>query len=195
MSNPHTGEIRQAQLFVAVLGASNYTFAVATGAQTAADWINAHIQALTYIAGCPELIVCDNARALIANPDRYEPQVGRLYAEFAAHYGCAVLPARPYKPQDKGKVEVGVQIAEHWILARLRHQRFFSLYELNRAISSLPAELNARPFKKLPGNRIQAFETIDRPALRPLPAQPFELARWKKARVSINYHIDVDRYY
>ncbi|WP_045366611.1 IS21 family transposase [Mycoavidus cysteinexigens] len=195
VSNPHTGEIRQAQLFVAVLGASNYTFAIATGTQTAADWINAHIQALIYIGGCPELIVCDNARALIAHPDRYEPQVGRLYAEFAAHYGCAVLPARPYKPQDKGKVEVGVQIAERWILARLRNRRFFSLPELNHAIATLLIDLNARPFKKLPGNRIQAFEAIDRPVLRPLPLQPFELAHWKKARVSIDYHIEVDRHY
>ncbi|WP_185181243.1 IS21 family transposase [Mycoavidus sp. B2-EB] len=195
VSNPHTGEISQAQLFVAVLGASNYTFAVATGSQTAADWINAHIQALTYIGGCPELIVCDNARALIAHPDWYEPQVEHLYAEFAAHYGCAVLPARPYKPQDKGKVEVGVQIAERWILARLRHRRFFSLSELNHAIATLLIDLNARPFKKLPGNRIQAFEAIDHPVLRPLPLQPFELAHWKKASVSIDYHIEVDHHY
>ncbi len=195
VANLHTGETRQAQLFVAVLGASNYTFARATAGQTSADWIEAHIQALAYIGGSPEVIVCDNPRALIANPDRYEPQVGRLYAEFAAHYSCAVLPARPYKPQDKGKVEVGVQIAERWILARLRNRSFFSLSELNHAIATLLIDLNTRPFKKLPGNRIQAFEAIDRPVLRPLPAQPFELARWKKARVSIDYHIDVDRHY
>jgi transposase len=191
----HTGEIRQAQLFVAVLGASNYTFATATATQTTADWISAHVLALTYFGGCPELIVPDNARALIANPDRYEPHLGRVYAEFAPHYGCAVLPARPYKPQDKPKVEVGVQIAERWILARLRNRRFFSLAELNQAIAPLLADLNARPFKKLPGNRNSAFAAIDRPVLSPLPAQPFELARWKKARVSIDYHVDVDRHY
>lgn len=191
----HTGEIWQAQLFVAVLGASNYTFAMATATQTTADWIGAHNAALAYLGGCPELIVPDNARALIANPDRYEPRLGRAYAEFAAHYGCAVLPARPRKPQDKPKVEVGVQIAERWILARLRHRRFFSLAELNGAIAGLLADLNARPFKKLPGNRDSAFAAIDKPALRPLPAQPFEVAGWKKARVSIDYHVEVERHY
>ena len=190
-----TGEIKPAQLFVAVLGASNYTFATATPAQTTADWLEAHNRALTYLGGVPEIIVPDNARALIANPDRYEPQLGRAYAEFAAHVGCAVIPARPYKPQDKGKVEVGVQIAERWIIARLRNRRFFSLAELNEAIAMLLTDLNARPFKKLPGNRLSAFEAIDRPALRPLPAQPFEMARWKKARVSIDYHVDIDRHY
>lgn len=193
--DPATGEIRQAQLFVAVLGASNYTFATATAGQTTADWIDAHVQALRYIGGSPEMIVPDNARALIADPDRYEPGTGRAYAEFAAHYGCAVLPARPGHPRDKSKVEVGVQIAERWILARLRHQRLFSLAEVNRAIAALLADLNARPFKKLPGCRASTFEAIDLPALAPLPAQPFELARWKKARVSIDYHIEVDRHY
>lgn len=167
--DPATGEIRQAQLFVAVLGASNYTFVTATAGQTTADWIDAHVQALRYIGGSPQMIVPDNARALIADPDRYEPGTGRAYAEFAAHYGCAVLPARPGHPRDKSKVEVGVQIAERWILARLRHQRLFSLAEVNRAIAALLADLNARPFKKLPG--------------------------WKKARVSIDYHIEVDRHY
>lgn len=190
-----TGEISQAQLFVAVLGASNYTFVTATAGQTTADWIDGHVQALQYIGGSPVMIVPDNARALIADPDRYEPGAGRVYAEFAAHYGCAILPARPAHPRDKPKVEVGVQIAERWILARLRNRRFFSLVELNRAIATLLADLNARPFKKLPGCRNSAFEAIDRPALAPLPAQPFELARWKKARVSIDYHVDVDRHY
>lgn len=193
--DPATGEIRQAQLFVAVLGASNYTFATATAGQTTADWIDAYVQALHYIGGSPKIIVPDNARALIADPDRYEPSTGRAYAEFAAHYGCAVPPARPGHPRDKSKAEVGVQIAERWILARLRHQRLFSLAEVNRAIAALLADLNARPFKKLPGCRTSAFEAIDHPALTPLPAQPFELARWKKARVSIDYHIEVDRHY
>lgn len=190
-----TGEVHHAQLFVAVLGASNYTFAMATAGQTSADWIAAHVEALSYLGGAPAMIVPDNARALIADPDRYEPKTGRAYAEFAAHYGCAVLPARPGHPRDKPKVEVGVQIAERWILARLRHHRFFSLDEANRAIAALLVELNARPFKKLPGSRITAFEALDRPALKALPAQPFELARWKKARVSIDYHIEVERHY
>lgn len=195
ITDAQTGEIRQAQLFVAVLGASNYTFALATAGQTSTDWINAHVQALTYLGGVPAMIVPDNARALIADPDRYEPRTGRAYAEFAAHYGCAVLPARPAHPRDKAKVEVGVQIVERWILARLRNQRFFNLQEANRAIAALLVELNARPFKKLPGSRITAFEALDRPALKALPAQPFELAHWKKARVSIDYHIEVERHY
>ena len=195
ITDASTGEIRPAQLFVAVLGASNYTFAMATAGQTSADWIHAHVQALAFLGGAPAMIVPDNARALIADPDRYEPKAGRAYAEFAAHYGCAVLPARPGHPRDKSKVEVGVQIAERWILARLRNRRFFSLDEANRAIAALVLELNARPFKKLPGSRVTTFKALDQPALMALPAQPFELARWKKARVSIDYHIEVDRHY
>lgn len=193
--DPATGEICRAQIFVAVLGASNYTYACATAAQTQADWLGALGRALAFIGGVPELIVPDNPRAMIGEANRYEPEPQRVVAEFAAHYGTAVLPARPYRPQDKAKVEVGVQIVQRWILARLRHRCFFSLAELNAAIADLVEDLNGRPFKKLPGCRRDAFESIDRPALRPLPAIPFQYAQWKKARANIDYHVEVDGHY
>jgi transposase len=184
-----TGEIRPAQVFVAVLGASNLTYACATPRQTAADWVGSIIKTLEFIGGVPRLLVPDQPRALIANPDAYEPVTARLLQELGEHYDVAVLPARPGRPQDKAKVEVGVQIVERWILARLRHRRFFSLEELNQAIARLLDELNARPFKKLPGCRRSAFEALDVPALKPLPAQPMVLAQFKPARVNIDYHV------
>ncbi len=191
-----TGEIRQrAQIFVAVLGASNYTFACATARQTLEDWTGALVLALEFIGGAPRLVVPDQTRALIARPDRYEPESNRSVEEFATHYGTVVLPARPAHPRDKPKVEVGVQIVERWILARLRNRRFFSLGELNAAIAGLLTELNERPFKKLPGCRQSAFDELDRPALRPLPAARFELGHWKRARVNIDYHVEFDGHF
>lgn len=190
-----TGEITKAQIFVAVLGASNYTFALATSTQKTQDWLLGHRKAFEYFGGVTQVVVPDNPKSLIANPDRYEPQVGRSYAEFAAHYGCAVIPARPRKPQDKGKVEVAVQVVERWILARLRHQQFFSLGDLNKAIADLLEELNTHPFKKLSGNRKSAFEAIDRSALKPLPTKLFEMCSWKKARVGIDYHVELEHHY
>ena len=190
-----TGEITKANIFVAVLGASNYTFVTATKTQKTGDWLLGQRKAFEHFGGVPQVLVPDNPRSLIANPDRYEPQVGRSYAEFAAHYGCAVIPARPRKPQDKSKVEVGVQVVERWILARLRHQQFFSLADLNIAIAHLLEDLNTRPFKRLPGNRRSAFEAIDKPALRPLPATIFEPCSWKKARVGIDYHVELEHHY
>lgn len=190
-----SGEIRRAQIFVAVLGASNYTYACATATQTAADWVGSIIGALEFIGGVPKLIVPDQPRALIANPDRYEPQVGRLVEEFSAHYEVAVLPARPAHPRDKPKVEVGVQIVERWILARLRNRRFFSLAELNAAIAELLGDLNTRPFKKLPGCRRGAFESLDRPALKALPAGRMAICRFKRARVNVDYHVELDGHY
>ena len=190
-----TGEIRRAQVFVAVLGASNYTYACATWQQTAADWVGAIIATLAFIGGVPRLLVPDQPRALIANPDAYEPVTARLMQELSEHYGVAVLPARPGRPQDKAKVEVGVQVVERWILARLRNRRFFSLGELNAAISALLQELNERPFKKLPGCRRSAFEALDAPALKALPAQPMVLAQFKPARVNIDYHIAFEAHY
>lgn len=190
-----TGEIRRAQVFVAVLGASNYTYACATWQQTAADWVGAIIATLTFIGGVPRLLVPDQPRALIANPDAYEPVTARLMQELGEHYGVAVLPARPARPQDKAKVEVGVQVVERWILARMRHRRFFSLVELNRAIAQLLVDLNQRPFKRLPGCRVQAFAALDAPALKPLPATPMVLARFKPARVNIDYHVAFEGHY
>jgi len=190
-----TGEISAAQIFVAALGASNYTYACATARQTTADWIGAQVRALEFIGGVPKLIVPDQTRALIKSPDRYEPEPNRLYDEFATHYGCALLAARPAHPRDKPKVENAVLVVERWILARLRNRRFFSLAELNAAIALLLVDLNQRPFKKLPGCRRSAFEQLDAPALQPLPATRFELCTWKSAKVNIDYHVEFDGHY
>ena len=190
-----TGEIRPASIFVAVLGASSYTFACATAGQTQVDWLTGIDKALRFIGGVTALIVPDNPRALVAGPDRYEPELNRATAEFASHYGTVILPARPRKPQDKAKVEVGVQVVERWILARLRHRRFFSLAELESTVAELLPPLNDRPFKKLPGCRREAFVRLDAPYLRPLPATPFVLAEWKQARVNIDYHVEFEGHY
>jgi transposase len=193
--NPITGEISQAQIFVATLGASSYTYACATPRQTTADWIAAQVQALEFIGGVPRLIVPDQTRALIKTPDRYDPEPNRTYDEFAKHYGCAVLAARPAHPRDKPKVEGSVLLVQRWILARLRNRQFFSLVELNRAIAQLLVDLNGRAFKKLPGCRRSAFEQLDAPALQPLPASRFLISRWKTAKVNIDYHVEFDAHY
>jgi transposase len=193
--DPATGEITQAQIFVATLGASNYTFACATPRQTTADWIGAQVLALEFIGGAPRLIVPDQARALIKRPDRYDPEPNRTYEEFARHYGCAVLAARPRHPRDKPKVEGSVLLVQRWILARLRNRRFFNLAELNRAIAELLTDLNQRAFKKLPGCRRSAFESLDAPVLRPLPPARFAISRWKSAKVNIDYHIEFEGHY
>jgi transposase len=190
-----SGEVRRAQIFVAVLGASNYTYACATATQNSVDWVGSIITALEFIGGVPRLVVPDQTRALVARPDRYEPVSNRLVEEFCDHYDTAVLPARPAHPRDKPKVEVAVQVVERWILARLRNRRFLSLAELNAAIAGLLVDLNQRPFKKLPGCRASAFETLDRPALRPLPAARMAIARFKRARVNIDYHVELDGHY
>jgi transposase len=176
ITDPATGEITQAQLFVAVLGASNYTYAEALPSQELPHWIAAHVAAFAFLGGCPRLIVPDNLRSGVTRAHRYEPDINPTYAEMAAHYGAAVIPARPYKPGDKAKAEQGVLLAERWILAALRHRTFFSIAEANEAIRERLAWLNARPFKKLPGSRASLFTELDRPALRPLPAVPYEFA-------------------
>jgi transposase len=193
--NPVTGEIREAQIFVAVLGASNYTYAEATLTQRLADWIGAHTRAFTFFGGVPALVVPDNPRSGVTKACSYEPLLNTSYQLMLAHYGTAALPARPYKPRDKAKVEVAVQVVERWILTRLRHHTFHSLFELNLAIRKLLTALNERPFKKLPGSRRSQFEALDQPALRPLPAQAYEYAEWRKVRVSLDYHVEVDKHY
>jgi len=193
--DPAGGVAGRAHIFVAVLGASNYTYACATASEAMADWIGSLAASLTFFGGVPELIVPDNPRALIAEPDPYEPVTNRTAQDFAAHYGTAILPARPRKPQDKAKVEVAVQVVERWILARLRHHRFFSLAELNAAIATLLEELNRRPFKKLDGCRRDWFERLDAPVLKPLPATAYELATFKACRVNIDYHVEIDAHY
>ena len=149
----------------------------------------------TAFGGVPEIVVPDNLKAAVIRAHRYEPEINRTYAALAQHYGFAIIPARAAKPRDKAKVEVGVQVVERWMLARLRHHPFFSLAEVNTALTPLLLTLNARPFKNLPGSRQQLFETLDRPALRSLPVQPYEYAEWKHARVNIDYHVDVEGHY
>jgi transposase len=191
--NRHTGEIREAQVFVCVLGASSYTYAEATYTQSLPDWIASHQRALAFYGGVPALLVPDNLKSAVNLADRYEPGINATYAELAAHYGTAVLPARPYKPKDKAKAEVGVQVVERWILARLRHHTFFSLAELNAAIAELLPTLNERAFQGRTESRRDLFETIDRPALKPLPRDPYDYAEWRKAKPGIDYHISVDK--
>ena len=191
----HTGELRQAQVFVAVLGASNYTFAEATWTQTLPDWIASHVRAFEFLGGCSELVIPDNLGSAVSRAHRYEPDTNPTYHDLARHYGVAVLPARVRKPRDKAKAEVGVQIVQRWILAALRHRTFFSLGELNAAIAQLLERLNARAFRKLPGSRRSLFEQLDRPALRPLPTERYVFAQWKKVRVNIDYHVEVERHY
>jgi transposase len=191
----NTGEIREVQIFVAVLGASSYTYAEATWTQGLADWIGSHRRTFAFLGGVPELVVPDNLRAGVSKAHRYEPDLNPTYQDMASHYGVAVLPARVRRPRDKAKVEAGVLLIERWILAALRRRTFFSLAELNAAIAGLLEKLNARPFKKLPGCRRAHFEALDRPALNPLPAAPYEYAEWKKARVHIDYHVAVEGHY
>jgi len=166
--DPATGELRQAQLFAAVLGASNYTYCEATWTQSLPDWVAAHQRAFQFFGGVPELVIPDNLKSAVDRAHRYEPDLNPTYAEMAAHYGTVIMPARVRKPKDKAKAENGVQRVEQWILARLRNHQFFSLSELNAQIRRLLVELNDKPFQKLPGSRRSQFEALDRPALRPL---------------------------
>lgn len=185
--------IHEASLFVAVLGASNYTYAEASGTEQLEAWIGAHLRAFEFFQALPQLVVPDNPKTGVLRACRYEPDLNPTYQEMATHYGVGVLPARPRKPRDKAKVEVGVLIAERWILAALRHRKFFSLAELNRAIAELLDKLNHRPFKKREGSRCSLFAEVDRPAMRPLPSQRFDLSVWSQATVNIDYHIQFDR--
>ena len=186
-----TGEVRAAQIFVAVLGCSNYSYAEASWTQASADWLGSHVRALTYFGGAPCAVVPDNLKSGVTRAVRYEPDLNPAYQELAEHYGLAILPARVRKPRDKAKVEAGVLIVERWILARLRHRTFFSLGELNAAIAQLLEDLNTRPFKKLEGCRRSRFMELEREALKPLPAQPYEFATWRKAKVHPDYHVEV----
>jgi transposase len=193
--DPLAGVVRSVELFVAVLGASNYTYAEATDTQRSADFIASHGRALEYLGGVPAAIVPDQLKSGVRDACRYEPILQRTYEEWAAHYGTVILPARPAKPRDKAKVEAAVQVAQRWILARLRHETFFSLATLNARIRELLADLNARPMKGYDGlSRRDLFLRFDQPALRPLPAERFVYTEWRQARVNIDYHIDVERH-
>ena len=190
-----TGEIREAEIFVAVLGASSYTYAEAQWSQDLASWTGGHVRTFDFMDGVTEVVMPDNLKSGVTHPSRYEPGVNNTYLELAEHYGVAVVPARVRKPRDKAKAEVGVQVVERWILAPLRNRKFFSLAELNRAIRTLLLELNNRPMKHLEKSRKELYEELDRPALRPLPARPYEFAHWKKARVNVDYHIEFEKHY
>lgn len=195
--DPSTGELDfQASLFVAVLGASSYTFAEATRSQDLTCWIGSHIRALDFIAGVPEVVIPDNTKTGVKHPCRYEPELNATYCELTEHYGFAVIPARPYKPRDKAKVEAGVQVAQRWIIAALRHRKFFQLADLNEAIGELLDRLNNRPFRKRPdASRTTLFEQLDRPALKPLPAERYVIALWKPVKPNIDYHVDIEQHY
>ncbi|MDX1428883.1 MAG: IS21 family transposase [Rhodothermales bacterium] len=190
--DPKTGELEPVELFVAALGASNYTYAEATQDQSLESWVAAHERMSSYFRGSSEIWVPDNLKSGVVWADRYEPGINRTYKELASHYGAVVIPARVARPKDKAKVESAVQLAQRWILAVLRHHTFFSLSELNEAIRNQLERLNARPMQKLGASRRELYERVDRPALKPLPIERYELARWKPCTVNIDYHVEVD---
>jgi transposase len=193
--NRLTGELVPTQLFVAVWGASNNTYADATLNQTLPNWIGSHVRAFEYFSCAPRMLVPDNLKGGVTKACKYEPEINPTYADMAGHYGCAVLPARPRCPRDKAKVETGVLIAQRWILAVLRHRTFYSLAELNTAIREHLERLNTRTMRRMGKSRRELFETLDRPAALPLPPRPYEYAEWRQARVNIDYHIEVEGHY
>jgi transposase len=195
VTDPITGKNREAWLFLATLGASSYTFAWASFSQDLPSWIDANVRALKFFGGVPEIIVPDNLKSGVKKPCRYEPDINPTYHEMARHYGTVIIPARIKSPKDKAKVESAVLIAERWILAALRNHTFFSIVELNLAVTKKLQELNSRKFQKMEGTRRSLYETIDRPALKPLPSAPYEYAEWKKARVNVDYHIEIEGHY
>lgn len=190
-----TGARIEVELFVAVLGASNYTYAEVTRSQTVPDWVMSHVRALEYIEGVPAAIVPDQLKSGVTRSSRYEPGIQRTYDELAQHYDTVIFPARPIHPRDKAKVEVGVQIAQRWILARLRHHTFFSLDEMNDRISELLEDLNTRVMRRYRASRRDLFEKLERSALKPMPATRFSYGEWKKARVHIDYHVVFDDHF
>jgi len=187
-----TGELRPASIFVAVLGCSSYVYTEATWGEDLRSWLSAHVRCFRALGGAPRTVVCDNLKSGVTHPDYYEPDLNPAYADLARHYGCAVLPARPRRPRDKAKVEAGVLAVERSVLAPVRDRRFFSLSELNEALAAGTVRLNEAPFQKLAGSRRSLLETLDRPALLPLPCTPYEFAQWKRARVNIDYHVELE---
>ena len=192
---PQTGEVRTAQIFVATLGASNYTYVEASWTQSLPDWISSHVRAFEFFEGVPAQVVPDNLKAAVIKACFHDPAINRTYGDMAAHYATAVIPTRPRKPKDKAKVEGAVLLAQRWILARLRNQRFFGLDEVNAAIRPLLDQLNTKETKHLGASRRDLFERLDRPALKPLPLTPYVYAEWKQCRAGLDYHIDIGRHY
>jgi len=193
--NATTGEVTPAAIFIAVLGASSYTYAEATWTQGLADWIGSHLRTFEFLGGVPDIVVPDNLKSGVTKACRYEPSVNRTYEEMASHCGVAVVPTRPRKPRDKAKVEAGVLVVERWILAALRKRKFFSLAEVNQAIQELLVRLNDRPFRRREGSRRSLFESLDKPALRALPTQRYEYGDWETHRVNIDYHVAFDHHW
>lgn len=184
-----------ASIFVATLGASNRTYAEATQDATLPHWIGSHERAFRFFGGVTEQVIPDNPKTAVTKVCIYDPELNPTYRDFAEHYGVAVLPARPDKPKDKAKVEKGVQVVEQRILAKLRDRKFYSVAELNQAIWALVAELDEREMQVYGVSRRALFEQTDKPALRPLPATPYRFAAWKKAKVNIDYHVEIKRHY
>jgi len=193
--NRVNGEIHEAAVFVASMGFSSYTFAEASWSQELACWIGSHIRAFEYFTGLPMLVVPDNTRTGVTRACRYEPDLNPTYNDMAAHYGVAVLPARPRKPRDKAKVENAVQVVQRWIVAALRKRTFFSLSEVNEAMAELLPLLNNKPFRKREGTRASLFAAFDQPALRPLPADRYETGLWRKLKVELDYHVPAEGHF
>jgi transposase len=193
--DPETGAVHAAAVFVAVLGASSYTFAEATTGQDLRNWIGSHMRAWEFFGGVAEVVVPDNLKSAVTHPSYYEPDLNPTYRDVGEHYGVAIIPARPYRARDKAKAEVGVQVVQRWIVAALRKRKFFSLAEVNQAIAELLVRLNQRPFRKRAGSRATLFAQLDQPALKPLPATRYQFGEWDTARVNIDYHIEVERHY
>lgn len=195
MHNRETGEVHQAAIFVAAMGFSSYTFAEATWSQELPCWIGSHIRAFEYFGGLPMVVTPDNPKTAVSKACRYEPDLNPTYNDMAAHYGIAVLPARPRKPRDKAKAENAVQVVQRWIVAALRKRTFFSLPELNTAIAELLVGLNQKRFRKREGTRATLFAAFDQPALRPLPAERYEIGQWRKLKVELDYHVPCDGHF
>jgi transposase len=194
--DPQTGEVTEVPIFVAALGASNYTYAEALPNQCQLSWNTAHMRAFEFFAGVSDILVPDNPRTAVTKPDLYDPDLNAAYRELAQHYDTTVIPARVRKPRDKAKVENAVLQVERWVLAPLRNQEFFSIGELNRAIRNQLDWLNNRPFDKLEGTRRSLYLELDKPALKPLPSQTYELAEWKLGvGVNIDHHFEFDHHY
>jgi len=195
ITNPKTGEKIPTQLFVSVWGASNYTYAEASLTQNEESWVMAHVRAFEYSGCVPHLIVPDNLKSGVTHPCKYEPDINRSYLEMARHYGTTIIPARPYRAKDKAKVEVGILLVQRWILACLRNRTFYNISDMNQAIKELLEKLNNREMRNLHCSRKHLFETLDKLAALPLVQQRYEYAEWRKVRVNIDYHIEVNSHY
>lgn len=192
---PTTQEKRTAQIFVAVLGASNYTYAEATYSQQLEDWVMSHARCFEFLGGVPDVVIPDNLRSAVSKTCRYEPDLNPTYHQLAEYFNVAVIPARPYKPKDKSKAEVGVQIVERWIMARLRNQIFHSLAQLNHEIAKLLDMMNNKVMKQYQQSRKQLFDMVDKNALKPLPEKPYQYTQIKTVRVHIDYHVEIEKHY